>query len=235
MPAPDVSPTVIAERVVEAILAQKLAPGERLGEQALAENFSVSRTMVREALMQLQARGFVEVQSRRGWYVVEPSAEEARDAFSARRIVEAGILEASEGRPLAKVIRKLRDHIADEQRAIEGADAATRAFLLADFHVCLAEQMGHQLLVDVLRDLTARTTLAATLYQSKHKAGQSCAEHGAIVAALEAGDTAGARRLMLEHIGNVERALEVDAAAEPDATSRLRATLAPVALPRARR
>ncbi|MDZ4355654.1 MAG: GntR family transcriptional regulator, partial [Variovorax sp.] len=136
--ASDVSPTAIAERVVEAILAQKLAPGDRLGEQALAENFSVSRTMVREALMQLQARGFVEVQSRRGWYVVEPSAEEARDAFSARRIVEAGILAASEGRPLAKVIRKLRDHIADEQRAIEGADAATRAFLLADFHVCLA-------------------------------------------------------------------------------------------------
>ena len=231
----DITPTSIAERVVEAILAQKLAPGERLGEQALAENFAVSRTMVREALMQLQARGFVEVQSRRGWYVVEPSAEEARDAFSARRIVEAGILAESEGRPLQKVIRKLRDHIADERRAIEAADAATRAFLLADFHVCLAEQMGYQLLVDVLRDLTARTTLAATLYQSKHEAGQSCAEHGAIVAALEAGDTARARTLMIEHIGNVERSLEVETAAEPDAPARLRATLAPVALPRARR
>ncbi len=227
----DVTPTSIAERVVEAILAQKLAPGERLGEQALAENFAVSRTMVREALMQLQARGFVEVQSRRGWYVVEPSAEEARDAFAARRIVEAGILAESEGRPLAQAIRKLRDHIADERRAIEGADAATRAFLLADFHVCLAEQMGHQLLVDVLRDLTARTTLAATLYQSRHEAGQSCAEHGAIVAALEAGDTERARRLMLEHIGNVERSLEVESAAEPDAPARLRATLAPVVLP----
>jgi hypothetical protein len=55
----------------------------------------------------------------------------------------------------------------------------------------------------VLRDLTARTTLAATLYQSKHEAGQSCAEHGAIVAALEAGDTEQARQLMLAHIGNV--------------------------------
>ncbi|RST49570.1 GntR family transcriptional regulator [Variovorax sp. DXTD-1] len=235
MTADAVNPTSIAERVVEAILAQKLAPGERLGEQALAENFAVSRTMVREALMQLQARGFVEVQSRRGWYVVEPSADEARDAFSARRIVEAGILAESEGRPLQKVIRKLRDHIADERRAIEGADAATRAFLLADFHVCLAEQMGHQLLVDVLRDLTARTTLAATLYQSKHEAGQSCAEHGAIVAALEAGDTATARKLMIDHIGNVERSLEVDTAAAPDAPARLRATLSPVALPRARR
>ncbi|RZL91987.1 MAG: GntR family transcriptional regulator [Variovorax sp.] len=227
----DVTPTTIAERVVEAILAQKLAPGERLGEQDLAQNFGVSRTMVREALMQLQARGFVEVQSRRGWYVVEPSIAEARDAFAARRIVEAGIL-AETGRPLSKVIRKLREHIADEERAIAGADAATRAFLLADFHVCLADQMGHRLLVDVLRDLTARTTLAATLFQSKHEAGQSCAEHAAIVAALEAGDTKHARQLMLDHIGNVEQALEVDVAAAPDADARLRATLAPVALPR---
>jgi DNA-binding GntR family transcriptional regulator len=229
-----VTPTTIAERVVEAILAQKLAPGERLGEQALAENFGVSRTMVREALMQLQARGFVEVQSRRGWYVVEPSAEEARDAFAARRIVEAGIL-ADAGQPLQKVIRKLREHIADERRAIAGADAATRAFLLADFHVCLADQMGHRLLCDVLRDLTARTTLAATLFQSKHEAAQSCSEHAAIVAALEGGDNARARQLMLDHIGNVEQALEVEAAADPSADERLRATLAPVALPRGMR
>ncbi|WP_422823989.1 GntR family transcriptional regulator [Variovorax robiniae] len=223
-----VSPTVIAEQVVESILAQKLAPGERLGEQDLATHFGVSRTMVREALMQLQARGFVEVQSKRGWFVVEPSAEEARDAFSARRIVESGIL-ADAGKPLQKVIRRLREHIADEQRAIDGADAATRAFLLADFHVCLAEQMGHRLLSDMLRDLTARTTLAATLFQSKHEAAQSCAEHGEIVAALEAGNNALARTLMLQHIGNVEKELEVERAAEPDAPTRLRATLAPVA------
>lgn len=230
----EVSPTTIAERVVEAILAQKLAPGERLGEQALAENFGVSRTMVREALMQLQARGFVEVQSRRGWYVVEPSAEEARDAFAARRIVEAGIL-AEAGRPLAKVIRTLRRHIADEEAAIAGADAATRAFLLADFHVCLADQMGHRLLCDVLRDLTARTTLAATLYQSSHDAAQSCAEHEAIVAALEAGDSARARQLMLDHIGSVEQALQPAAEADPSADERLRASLSPLVLRRAAR
>jgi DNA-binding GntR family transcriptional regulator len=55
------------------------------------------------------------------------------------------------------------------------------------------------------------------------------------VAALEAGDTARARQLMIEHIGNVERSLEVETTAGPDAPARLRATLAPVALPRARR
>ena len=112
---------------------------------------------------------------------------------------------------------------------IEGADAATRAFILADFHVCLAEQMGHRLLCDVLRDLTARTTLAATLFQSKHDAKESCAEHAAIVEAMEAGDMPLARERMLSHIGNVETALDVKSAAPPEQAERLRATLAPIA------
>lgn len=217
--------TQIAQQVVESILAQKLAPGERLGEQELADLFSVSRTQVREALMQLQARGFVEVRPRKGWYVVEPSVNDARDAFSARRIIEAGILSEA-GRPLQSVIPRLRAHIADEQRAIEGADAGTRAFLLADFHVCLAEAMGHRSLSDILRDLTARTTLAASLYQSQHDASQSCAEHEAIVEALESGDTALARERMLAHIGHVESALNPD---EPLVYDRLRASLMPLA------
>jgi len=222
----------IAQRVVDSILAQKLAPGERLGEQELAEHFGVSRTLVREALMQLHARGFVEVRSRKGWYVVEPSLDEARDAFAARRAVESGILREAgeEGRPLQSVVRKLKQHIRDERAAIDGADAATRAFLLADFHVCLAECLGHRVLSDMLRDLTARTTLVATLYQSTHDARQSCAEHGEIVAALEAGNVDEAAQRMLAHIGNVEDALGESMRSRGDAQERLRATLAPVKL-----
>lgn len=218
----------IAQQVVDSILAQKLAPGERLGEQELADLFGVSRTLVREALMMLQARGFVEVQPRRGWYVVEPSVEDAHDAFSARRVIEAGILASAvdEGRPLQAITRRLRAHIAEEQQAIDGADAATRAFLLADFHVCLAEVMGHRNLADILRDLTARTTLAATLYQSPLDAGASCTEHEAIVDALETGNVALARQRLLNHIGNVEAALNPG---EPQsARDRLRDSLSPL-------
>ncbi len=220
-----VSPLQIAQQVVESILAQKLAPGERLGEQDLADLFRVSRTLVREALMQLQARGFVEVRPRRGWYVVEPSVDDARDAFSARRIIESGIL-AEAGLPLQQaVVRRLRSHIDEERQAIDGADAATRAFLLADFHVCLADAMGHRSLCGILRDLTARTTLAASLYQSQHDASQSCAEHAAIVEALEAGDAALARERILAHIGHVEDALNP---AQPLVRDRLRESLAPL-------
>lgn len=219
--------TQIARQVVESILAKKLAPGERLGEQELADLFGVSRTLVREALMQLQARGFVEVRPRRGWYVVEPSVADAHDAFAARRIIETGILQEA-GKPLQRVITQLRRHIAQEQKAIAGTDTAMRSFLLADFHVCLAEQMGHKLLADTLRDLTARTTLAATLYQSTHSASQSCTEHELIVAALERGDTDAAKDLLLEHIGMVEKSLEITPAPPSDAKGWLRATLAPI-------
>ena len=222
----------IAQQVVESILAQKLKPGERLGEQELADMFGVSRTLVREALMQLQARGFVEVRTRKGWYVVEPSIDEARDAFAARRAVEAGMLRDSQllrdaGKPLQAVIKRLRQHVKEEEAAIAGADVATRTFLLADFHVCLAECLGHRVLCDLLRDLTARTTLVSTLYQSTHDARASCADHARIVGALADRDPEGAARQMIVHIGDVENALG-SASASVDPVERLRASLAPL-------
>jgi DNA-binding GntR family transcriptional regulator len=222
----------IAQRVVESILAQKLKPGERLGEQELADMFGVSRTLVREALMQLQARGFVEVRSRKGWYVVEPSIEQARDAFAARRAVEAGMLRESAlirdaGKPLQAVIRRLRQHVKEEQAAIDATDVATRTFLLADFHVCLAECLGHRVLCDLLRDLTARTTLVASLYQSTHNARESCADHGRIVTTLASGNAEAAAQMMLTHIGGVEAALGQSATAR-DPLERLRSSLSPL-------
>lgn len=220
----------IAQRVVESILAQKLAPGERLGEQELADLFGVSRTLVREALMQLQARGFVEVRSRKGWYVVEPSFEEARDAFAARRVIETGMMRDAVGTPLQSVIRRLRKHVKDERKAIDDGDAATRTFLLADFHVCLAECYGNRLLTDVMRDLAARTTLVSLLYQSTHDASQSCDEHAAIVSALERGDGKRAEELMRAHIGNVQGALIESSPTDTDDLARLRASLTPLRL-----
>ena len=111
----------IAERVIQSILSRKLKPGERLGEQELADVFAVSRTLVREALMHLQARGFVEVRPRLGWYVVEPSFDEACETYAARRVIEPGMLRDA-GKPLQSVIRKLRRHVADERKAIAASE-----------------------------------------------------------------------------------------------------------------
>jgi DNA-binding GntR family transcriptional regulator len=192
--------------IVDAILSARLRPGARLGEQALAKLFDVSRTTVREALIRLETRGLIHSSARRGWFVVEPSVEEVLEAFQARRAIETGILRIVESVP-PKVIDMLRAHIAQEREAIAANDIAARSYLLADFHVCMVSAFENHMLADILRDLTARTILIAALYQSAHDATESCDEHERITDCLAAGDIEGAAKQMISHIGNVESGL----------------------------
>ena len=219
--------TDISNRIMEAVMAQKLAPGSRLGEQQLAMLFDCSRTIVREALTRLSTRGIVTVSARRGWYVVEPSQDEAREAFEARRVIELGLLHQLKARAVDPgALRQLKNHLAREKAALAGSDVGMRTYLLGDFHVCLAECLGNSLLADTLRDFTARTTLIAMLYQSNHDAAQSCDDHVQIVAALERGDLAQAEALMSAHIGTVRSALRVPSTIDP--LQQLRNALAPM-------
>ncbi|MDR6889293.1 MULTISPECIES: GntR family transcriptional regulator [Variovorax] len=222
------SASEISARIVEAVMAQKLAPGSRLGEQQLAMLFDCSRTIVREALTRLAARGIVTVSARRGWFVIEPSQEEAREAFEARRVIELGLIRStgSTGKIDKTALRQLKAHLQREKAALKESDVGNRSFLLGDFHVCLAECLGNTLLADTLRDFTARTTLIAMLYQSTHDAVQSCEDHVQIVAALERGDHAAAEALMAAHIGTVQSALRVQAPTDP--LAQLRDALAPL-------
>jgi DNA-binding GntR family transcriptional regulator len=220
------SKTLIADRVVQSILNRRLKPGERLGEKELADVFGVSRTLVREALMQLQARGFVEVRSRMGWYVVEPSFEEARETYAARRVIETGLLRDA-GKPLQTAIRRLRQHVASERKAIATSDAATRSIQLADFHVCLAECLGNRFLTAMMVDLSARTTLVSALYQSQAAAQESNDDHANIVAALAAGDMAAAETLMRAHIDALAARLDESLVKPPADRDRLRSALVP--------
>lgn len=222
------SPDAIADLIVDAILAGRVEAGQHLGEQALADLFGVSRTLVREALGRLSARGMVEVNARRGWFVVQPSIEEARDAFDARIAIETGLVHALRGPLPGPAVKRLKQHVAQERAAIRAGEPGERSYMLGEFHVCMAECAGNALLADILKDLTARTTLIATLYQSTHDATRSCADHARIVAALEAGDTARAARLVREHI--VEVAEHLGQPSREDPAARLRAAL----LPRAR-
>ena len=194
------SPDHIADEIVNAILSGRLTPGQRLGEQSLADLFGVSRTLVREALSRLSARGMVQINAGRGWVVAEPSRDEANEAFDARIAIETGLLQCL-STPLAKpALTRLKQHLRDEKAAIAAGEPTQRSFLLGDFHVCLADCAGNALLAGILRDLTARTTLIASLFQSDHDAAESCQDHAQIVAALEAGNLALAARRMREHI-----------------------------------
>jgi hypothetical protein len=141
-------------------------------------------------------------------------------------VIETGLIRSA-APLLPTALARLHHHLQEEQAALTASDIGQRSFLLGDFHVCLAECLGNQLLADILRDLTARTTLIAMLYQSRHDAHQSCEEHVYIVAALERGDHAEAERLTSLHIEQVQAALSVKADTDP--LAELRAALTPLA------
>ncbi len=222
-------PDSIEDSVISAILGGRLRPGTRLGEAKLAEVYGVSRTRVREAMMRLETRGIVHVSARRGWFIVEPSATEARAAFQARRVVETGMLrelQALPGRALpGEAVARLRAHVEEERAALRTGHVGSRTCLLGDFHIHLAHAFGNPFLTDILRDLTARTTLVSMLYQSDQDAAASSDDHAGIVTLLADGDFAGAARLMDAHIRRVEDGL--DLAAAPDPLAGLREILSP--------
>lgn len=197
----------IVEAMTRAIVEHRLQPGAKLGEQKLADQFGVSRTLVRQALFQLSQNRLIRMEPARGAFVSAPSVDEARQVFAVRRMLEAGMLRAFIAQITPNHIKALRAHIVQEQQAVREGNVSSRTELLGDFHVRLAQLMGNEVLALMLTDLISRCALITLMYQSSAAAEHSHEEHTAIVDALEARDEALALRLMDEHLQHVEAAL----------------------------
>jgi DNA-binding GntR family transcriptional regulator len=200
----------IVEAIVEAIVERRLMPGTKLAEAQLGELFSVSRTVVRQALNQLSRDRLVTLEPARGAFVAQPGVDEARQVFAARQLIESGIVRELCGRITAAQVATLRRHLRQERDAVARTDVRGRTRLLADFHVVLARLLGNEVLGQLLSDLLSRSSLIALMYQSSHSAEHSQAEHVAIVDALERRDTRAASRLMAQHLHSVEHNLRFD-------------------------
>lgn len=211
----------IVESITAAIVEHRLMPGTKLAEQKLADIFKVSRTLARQALLQLSRDKLVSLEPARGARVAEPSVAEAHQVFETRQILETAVIRRAATELSKAQHAELRAHLKAEEAALQRTDVSGRTRLLADFHVVLARMLGNDVLAGMLGELVSRSSLIALMYQSAHSAGHSFEEHVAIVDALEKRDARGAARLMQEHLHNVEQNLELDPRA-PDLETALR-------------
>src|SRR3954452_22166722 len=78
----------VRDELQHALLEGVLQPGERLRAEALAQRFGTSRTPVREALLQLEAQGLVEVEPNRGAVVKAFDAADLLDLYALRALLE---------------------------------------------------------------------------------------------------------------------------------------------------
>ena len=171
------------------IVTGKFRPGDRLDEQSLAARFEVSRTPIREALMQLASTGLVELQARRGAFVASLSFKDVVERFEVMAALE-GMCGALAARRITEPMQRELEK-AHEDCAREASQENADAYYYANerFHHVIYEACQNAFLAEQAQQLHARSRVANSL-----------AEHQDIVDAIRAGDSALAERLLREHI-----------------------------------
>ncbi len=176
------------------------APGERLTEERLAEDFGVSRNPVREALRVLQAEGFVLEQPRRGVVVATPDATSMHDLFAVRSRLETLAARQAAERAGPADVAGLRELLDAARLATEAQDFDLVAELNSTLHRRIIDIGGNRWL----------STLSVSLYRHvewvfrlgvAHRAPHSWTEHVRLVEAIASGDPEVAERAAAEHVG----------------------------------
>lgn len=202
----------IRDRLRDAIVDHRLAPGTKLSESEVGGLFEVSRTVARAALQMLAFEGLVRIERNRGAFVANPSPEEARQVFASRRLIEPGIVTAAAERATAGDVARLRAHLAAERRHMHArGPEARRAEIKAsgEFHLLLAAVAGNAILQRFMEELVARSSLVIALYGRTGASSCGHDEHDAIVDALERRDAKAAAALIVSHIDHIEADLDL--------------------------
>lgn len=223
-------PVQIADALRKEILDGRLKVGDRLPtEQYLAQNFGVSRNVVREAIAQLRSENLVQSKQGLGTIVsagsVEPTlsfeAASYGQVYELRLGIEVQAVEFAVLRATPDQLKALGDTVElmrDAERwEAEGVD------LDLGFHIAIAEATGNPLIVEAISYLAAkmRSTIEETRARSGNAVGEikrlTIEEHAAIRDALLARDAPAAKKAMAAHIRNAAHRLGYDVFGEEGA------------------
>lgn len=190
------------------IVSGHLKPGEIYNEMALAKELEISRTPVREALLELAARGLVTFRPRKGVQVNSFSRRDVAEIFEVRAAIELFCAEMIASRRDRLNLDRLKEIFEEQEQAFRDSEMET--FMDRDrlFHLELGVLIGNRRLseiMDNLRDMVRIMGLEALTGEGR--AEEVLTEHRHLVQALEAGDVPAARVAMALHLGNSKAAV----------------------------
>lgn len=190
---------VAYEILRQAIITNKLAPGERLLEEHLARELSVSRTPLREALKVLESEGFIQRLPSGGYQVAPLSDRELDNLYSIRVLLEglAACKAAEHATPeqhdlIEQWNEQMKSHWLKQR--IDEALQAGRAFHSEIYRASQNENLA--VMLQRLGDQIARYRYYSIVY----RVPEAYDDHNAILAAIRDGDAARAERLSRAHV-----------------------------------
>lgn len=189
----------VASLLRDEIVAGRVRPGENLRLMALAEQFGVSTTPVREALAMLERQGLVVGEAHKGFRVTHLSPEDFQDVYLLHGFI-AGVLAE---RAADRLSEQDLDYLASIEKRIKEAthqeDLATAAELNHTFHRTINRSAQSTLLLRFLAESTPFVTRRRDPFVPGWSS-QAVLEHDPIIDALRQHDGPLARRLMEQHI-----------------------------------
>jgi len=201
---------VIYRAVSDAVIEHRLKPGARLREDALAEVFGISRTGIRKVLQRLALEQLITLTPGKGATVARPSAEEAREIFDARRMIECALMARLAVSITTAQVDELRAMAQHEQQTLQGNEQSAAIKISAAFHGRLAELAGNQALAQFVAQLCSRSSLILAVYGRSGDLGCDCNDHHQLVDLLEAGGSDAAAAFMQRHLHAIENSLSIE-------------------------
>jgi DNA-binding GntR family transcriptional regulator len=199
----------LAQKIADLVLSGGLPPGSKLEEQALADQFAVSRTPIREALRQLASSGLIELRPNRGAFVAHVTPEQLDVMFVAMAELEATCarLAAMSMAPLERRnLQRLHERMAEQARRDLVKDFTESNDAL---HQMIYQGAHNSVLSDMAQALRVRLApYRRAQFRNDGRLERSYAEHDAVVKAIISGDPASAHAAMLHHVDLVGASFE---------------------------
>jgi DNA-binding GntR family transcriptional regulator len=210
----------VTESIRYAIAVGRFKGGDRLPERRLCEMTGVSRTLVREALRQLESEGLIEVVPNRGPIVACVTAEQVKGIYQVRAELEGLAFQLFAEQATTKQRGALVDAFKKLKRSIKDADPLARLRAKDHFYECVMEGSGNDALRESLRLLNARALLLrARSLRAPGRVTTSLSELSELMDALSAKNGKRARILAERHIGNAARTAIALLGLQPNSSS----------------
>ena len=141
------------EALRDSILSGHLAPGDIVNEMALAKELGISRTPVREALLELSSQGLVEILPRKGVRIKYFTERDVTEVCEIRELIELPVVERLERRGAGRSLKRLESALEQQRKAVNTGDMV--GFLNADrhFHLSLTGLTDNRRLRKILENL----------------------------------------------------------------------------------
>lgn len=194
--------SVIAEHLRERILGGEFRGGESLLQDALAADYNVSRIPLREALRQLEAEGLLTSMPHRGVTVSMASAEESRDNFLIRALLECDLIRCSIPTLEEKCIDEAEELMMNYRERLDpNAMASSCGALNWQFHSLLYSGVNRPKSISILHGLhRGIDSFSHNDHVVKNDLDQVIEEHFGLIKLCRARDVEGAVALLRHHI-----------------------------------